>query len=295
MSVSELLREMRPPAMRLVSAATFTIEQLTNAYNQTRVDYLVPMPMNAARLAEYIHHYHVDLDASLVALEGETMRGLAMLGVRAGRGWITRLGVIPTTRRRGVGRALVEALLDLGQRRGLAAAQLEVIQNNEPAYNLFARAGFETTHDLLVLRRPPAAAVHPPQGNAKWLEREVALGLLAERGDVVTWITETDSLVRVDHMQALAVALPDGSSGWLVFHEQKFRGLSLMLSRFVLHTQHGEPANVARNLLAHLYTRYRDLDTQIENVAVDDPHVPALREFGFIESFRRLEMRRPLP
>ena len=294
MSVSELLAEVKPPAIRLVPASAFTIEQLTSAYNQTRVDYLVPMPMNAARLAEYIHLYHVDLAASFVALEGETMRGVAMLGARGERGWITRLGVIPATRRQGVGRALVEALLGESRRRGHTAMQLEVIRNNEPAYNLFVQAGFQPAFEMVVLRRPPAPVAIEPRGNAKWLERPEALSLLNERNDVATWITETESLARADHLQALAVAEPDGSSGWLVFQEQKFRGLSLMLSRFVVHTQHGEPERVARNLLAHLYRRYPDLDTQIENIAVDDPHLPALQACGFIESFRRIEMRRTL-
>lgn len=33
--------------IRLIPTSQFTIEQLTAIYNQTRVDYLVPMPMNA--------------------------------------------------------------------------------------------------------------------------------------------------------------------------------------------------------------------------------------------------------
>ena len=38
--------------------------------------------------------------------------GLAMLGVRPGRTWVTRLGVLPNRRRRGTGEALVRALLE---------------------------------------------------------------------------------------------------------------------------------------------------------------------------------------
>src|SRR5450756_913907 len=72
-------------SLQLVPASSFSIHQLVAAYNQTRVDYLVPMPMNAARLAEYIHVYDVDLDRSQVAVEGDQILGLAMLGVRPGR------------------------------------------------------------------------------------------------------------------------------------------------------------------------------------------------------------------
>jgi hypothetical protein len=48
--------------VKLIPASQFTLDELTGIYNQTRVDYMVPMPMNAARLAEYISVYDVDLD-----------------------------------------------------------------------------------------------------------------------------------------------------------------------------------------------------------------------------------------
>jgi ribosomal protein S18 acetylase RimI-like enzyme len=280
-------------SLQLLPASAFTIEQLTAAYNQTRVDYLVPMPMNAARLAEYIATYDVSLDDSVVALDEKgQMLGLAMLGVRPGLAWVTRLGVLPAARRRHIGLTLMSALLGNAERRGLRRTVLEVIKNNVPAYNLFIRCGFAPTQEFLVLRRPPAPPLCEPQGNAEWLDREAALALLRERADAPTWITENRSLARVESLQALIVAAPEVGSGWLVFQEQRFRGLAMLLSRFMLHTRAGSPLAVARLLLAHLYRRYPELDTQVENVASADPHLPMLIEMGFIESFRRIEMIR---
>ena len=54
------------------------------------------MPMTARRLHDYVQVYDIDLDASAVALDGDEMLGLCMLGVRAERAWITRLGVLPS-------------------------------------------------------------------------------------------------------------------------------------------------------------------------------------------------------
>src|SRR6266508_3344946 len=68
-------------SVRLLPASQFTIEELTSAYNLTRVDYLVPMPMNAARLAAYVNVYNVDMERSWVAVDDSQMLGLAMLGV----------------------------------------------------------------------------------------------------------------------------------------------------------------------------------------------------------------------
>jgi ribosomal protein S18 acetylase RimI-like enzyme len=288
--------EVSAPA-RLLPASRFTIAQLTAAYNQARVDYLVPMPMNAARLAEYIHTYDVDLEASAVAVDASAaaegaILGLSMLGVRRGRSWITRMGVLPTARRHGLGHALADALLAASDGHGLTHNVLEVIKNNTPAYNLFVRCGFRPTRELLVLRRPPGPPPGEPQGRADWLEGGAALALLQHRTDTPSWITETESIARAGHVQALRLELPDGGRGWLVFQEQTFHGLPMLLTRLTLRTLAGSPAHVGRGLLAHLYARFRDLDTQAENVAADDPHLPAFLGMGFVESFRRIEMHR---
>src|SRR5512133_3105571 len=124
-------------SVRILPASQFTIEELTIAYNQTRVDYMVPMPMNAARLASYVKVYDVDMDRSWVALDGDEMLGLAMLGVRPGRTWVTRLGVLPNRRRRGTGEALSRALMDGTRELGRPLSILEVIKGNTPAYELF--------------------------------------------------------------------------------------------------------------------------------------------------------------
>ncbi|HNT77229.1 MAG TPA: hypothetical protein PKH77_19630, partial [Anaerolineae bacterium] len=52
------------PPLELRLASEFSIEALVDIYNQTRMDYIVPMPMNAARLEEYIHTYNVRLEYS---------------------------------------------------------------------------------------------------------------------------------------------------------------------------------------------------------------------------------------
>ncbi len=93
--------------MILLPASDFSVEELTDAYNRTRTDYLIPMPMNPGRMQEYIDLYDVDLSRSKVAMEDEIIIGLGMLGVRPGMSWITRLGVLPEGRRQKTGTALL--------------------------------------------------------------------------------------------------------------------------------------------------------------------------------------------
>lgn len=274
-------------AVTLLPASRFTLEQLTEAYNQTRIDYIVPMPMNVARLREYIHTYDVDLDLSGVAMADGEMLGLAMLGVRPGYTWITRLGVLPTTRRRGTGEMLMRYLIGHSCRLGADHIILEVIQHNEPAYRLFLKLGFVEVRELLVVRRPPGPPrVEVPPYLARLLPSATALELLAQRRSIPSWLDEAPSLYKAGYMAGLMVELENGGQGWIVYQNTIFQ-----LGRFVLQTEVGDPFEVGQALLHALYTQHPLLDTKMENLPEDDPHWPAMQSFHFLETFRRVEMR----
>ena len=61
----------------------------------------------------------------------------------AGEGWIQNIAVRSDAQRHGLGRALLEALLAEGARRGVRRTLLEVAVDNGPAQKLYARYGFE--------------------------------------------------------------------------------------------------------------------------------------------------------
>lgn len=163
-------------SIQLIPASRFSLDELTAIYNQTRVDYMIPMPMNAARLAEYVRIYDVDLNHSLVATTHTgQMLGVAMLGVRKNRVWLTRLGVLPNTRRGGIGSALVGGLIEDAAKLGLDFVMLEVIKNNTPAHQLFLKYGFREIGELLVLRRSPLIPpIDPIVADAQRMDRTEA-------------------------------------------------------------------------------------------------------------------------
>ena len=279
-------------SVKLIPASRFSLEQLTAIYNQTRVDYMIPMPMNAARLAEYIATYDVDLEHSLVATtqDGE-MLGVAMLGVRKDRVWITRLGVIPNTRRGGVGQALMEGLIEQAEQMHIHFVMLEVIKNNVPAHRLFLKLGFREIGNLLVLRHAPHWPPEDPVvADAERLDRATALALAGRDRGTQPWTNQSESLINAQEVSGLRLTLADGSQGWLVYQRQKF-----LLTRFAIKTEAGDPATVAYALLSHLHHQYPRLDTQLENIQVNDPHLPAYYKMGYVESFQRVEMWRGIP
>ena len=274
-------------AIKLIPANQYTVEQLVDIYNQTRIDYMVPMPMNAARLEEYISTYDVKLEHSLVAtLTNGEMLGVIMLGIRKGRVWVTRLGVIPNTRRIGIGKALFKGILEQAKKLSINFCMLEVIKNNLPAHQMFLKFGFREVGELFVLRHSPFLRKQNANiADIQSLDREQALACISNHQVMQPWTNQFESFSNAHEISGLQVSLEDGSQGWMAYQRQKF-----LLSRFVIKTEAGDPVKVAHALLSHLHHQYPRLDTQVENIQSNDPHLPAFYESGYIESFRRIEM-----
>ncbi|MBK8985085.1 MAG: GNAT family N-acetyltransferase [Chloroflexi bacterium] len=278
--------------MNLVPASQFSYDELVAAYNQTRVDYLVPMPMNAARLQEYARVYDVQLERSAVAVKGDVMLGLGMLGVRDGRTWISRLGVLPDGRRQGTGQALMDQLMQHSHDLHVATIWLEVIKGNTPAHTLFCKCGFSETRELIVARRAPNLHAELPEDirvrNVIPLGHDDAIMLLSHRRQVPNWLNEIESLHHVKNLSALVVELLDGGRGWVTYHA----GL-LQLTRINVEVTAGDPVEVAAAILHILHQRHKRQDTITENI-LDDDTWQGYKAAGYFEAFRRIEMKKPL-
>lgn len=269
----------------LVPASCFSLAELAAAYNQARADYLVPMPMDENQLYAYILMYDIDLEQSVVAIAGGELLGLVMLGVRPGRTWITRLGVLPESRRRGTGERLLSALLENTRSLGCSTSVLEVIQGNQAAQALFRKAGFRETRDLLVMRRPPGPIPKKTTAQASWLGREEALARLRGYPFRQPWTNAMESYQKTGGVQGIEVGTAIGERGWLVFRCQGTR-----LSHFSLFCVAGDARALGVALGQKLYHRFPRHETYIENIPADAPYLGALVDLGFIEAFRRTEM-----
>lgn len=269
-------------------ASEYSSKQLAEIYNDTRVDYIVPMPMNERRMAEYIAHYDIDLASSVVLLNGERdVAGLAMLARRGQRAWITRLGVVPARRGRRMGQFMMEVLLCEAVAQGVQQVQLEVIVGNAPAYSLFRKFGFEETRELLVLRRPPAPVVPEPTALFHPLDSQQALSHLEARAPVASWIDETESLRNIGHIEGLRVALGADKIGWATYRNTPFQLSHIVLSAY-------DDPEMAAALLSRVHARHPSQDTKLENLPAACGALPAFEALGYHETFRRIEMIRAL-
>ena len=274
-------------ALKITTASKYTLEELTHFYNLTRADYLVPMPMSVDVMGEYIHDFDVDLDLSPVILDADNgeFLGLGMLGVRGESTWITRLGVLPTTRRTGAGGAAMDTMLENSQKLGAKKIILEVIKHNTPAQTLFQKVGFRQTIEFLVLRRAPLRPPLSPEGEITWLYRKDALDALRSYPYPLTWVNALESMENASMFQGFELNMKSGAKAWMVYRHKKHS-----ITHFVFHTERGNPAKMARNLLLYLHLQYHRMDAYAENFFADDPHLSAFFDLGYFEAFRRIEM-----
>ncbi len=83
------------------------------------------------------------------------LAGYALASVAADEGEILNLAVAPGARGRGLGHALLDALLRLFRREGVVAVYLEVRASNAAAIHLYEGAGFRTVSTRRAYYRNP--------------------------------------------------------------------------------------------------------------------------------------------
>jgi GNAT superfamily N-acetyltransferase len=170
--------------MTIVPADTLTLGELAALFTAGYEGYFTPIHVDEPTLRFMIDAWDIDLTRSR-AVPGV---GVCNLGVRDERGWIGGLGVVPAERRHGVGRALMDAVLDAAP----PLVTLEVIEQNEPAIKLYEDLGFERTRVLEVwsLPEPPlieARSVEPAplgQRDLPWQRADESLPAEYERYEV---------------------------------------------------------------------------------------------------------------
>jgi GNAT superfamily N-acetyltransferase len=96
---------------------------------------------------------------SYVAADGDRLVGLATGSLEEGRFNLFGMFVEPEARRRGVGAALVEAVIGWASDRGATSLYLGVTETNHPAIALYERCGFRPTGTRRPLEHTPALTV----------------------------------------------------------------------------------------------------------------------------------------
>jgi GNAT superfamily N-acetyltransferase len=122
-----------------------TVELLNRGFS----DYIVPVQFDLAGWLHMVVGDGIDLGSSWVLVRDGMPIGCALI---AQRGWSSRLAamaVVPEARGQGVGRALMDRVIEDARSRRQRRLVLEVIESNDVAVHLYKGCGFRVVRRLL--------------------------------------------------------------------------------------------------------------------------------------------------
>ena len=140
------------------SALEHGIENTVNLMNLGFADYLVKINFDLVTVMERVRYDGIDLAKSRVVLQDGDPVGVALI---AQRGWSRRLAamaIVPHARFHGVGKWLMAHLIADAKSNNDRRMVLEVIENNEPAVNLYRSCGFRMIRRLVSYASPSIEA-----------------------------------------------------------------------------------------------------------------------------------------
>lgn len=269
-------------------------ETFIQALNDAYADYFVPIHLTLASLQHLIERESIVMSASRIAVDGDTVVGMGLLGVRQQRGWIGGMGVVPAYRRQGIARRLMEALVAQARDLSLETLQLEVIQKNKAAYTLYDEIGFETRRELKVLtcREDPANALPDSLFERITVRSESAESLL-DRLDSLPGAARPWQREKTTHQIALG-----SLHGQAAYRDDQLCGICLYNGKGGLNAELADLAAtdeaVGTALLVKVLRGYPTTTFTYLNVDEDDPMLPALYRVGFEEMISQYEMFLPL-
>lgn len=253
------------------------------AFNTAYQDYIVPIQIDIDQMRQIVRRDSVDLSASRVVLADDEIVAITMLAKRGKRGWIGGVGVVPEHRGKGIGRMMMQEIINVAKEDGLEAVELEVIDTNTPAYNLYLSLGFKTLRRLLILAQnevPPlveeipvrrvssAHALHFHQDfhqlPSPWQRHLSALRMLT---------IDMDGWAAVQDGQTLAYAVATVTDRQMRFMDMAFSEGQEQAMKAVV-----------------AYAQQRNPPARFINLAEDDRVWPVLSKMGYEVTMRQYQM-----
>jgi ribosomal protein S18 acetylase RimI-like enzyme len=191
--------------MQIRSLDGVSWDDLARVFNEAFSDYAVPMALTAESLANMQHRRGYVAGLSFGAYDGARLIGFVLTCVDGDRTYNSGTGIVPSRRRTGLARALLDAVLANVQPRVYV---LEVLENNTRAIALYASAGFVETRRL-------ACWTYDRRGEHLPELPTPDLAAIAARADVeLSWQNSVASLQRAHEPY---VVLGDDDGAALVF------------------------------------------------------------------------------
>ena len=123
-------------------------DRVLQCFAESFADYVVPFALNADQLREINARRGVRLDLSVGAFDDERMVGFTLNGFDGVRAYDSGTGVVPSHRRTGLAKGMLEFIAPHLRAAGARSYLLEVIQTNVRALELYKTLGFTITRSF---------------------------------------------------------------------------------------------------------------------------------------------------
>jgi len=132
------------------------LDELIQAQNDIFSDYIVPMKSSRQFFIEFQNSVGGDTRNVIVALSDDKIIGYVNPVIDGKEGWIGGVGVVPSSRGKGIGKMLMLAAEEFCKSKGVSEMSLEVIEGNLRAQRLYERLGYTGTRKYLTAEGRPA-------------------------------------------------------------------------------------------------------------------------------------------
>jgi ribosomal protein S18 acetylase RimI-like enzyme len=138
------------------SLSDLSLREIVELANQGFEDYLVPIKWSEMEFVRHLANGHVSPELSVVAYLRDKPIGFVLTSIRQIDGqkvaWNAGTGVIKEWRDKGVGRRLMEKVLEVYQKEKVAVATLEAFSANRRAIALYEKIGYRKEAKLFFYR-----------------------------------------------------------------------------------------------------------------------------------------------
>ena len=148
--------------MEIRSLAGVDLETLTNTFNHSFSDYVVPIQFDTAYKKIRMQRSRVNLDLSVGTFAGKELVGFMLFGQDQWNGKSTTYnsgtGVIPPFRGRRLVQKMYDWIIPKWRQTGIAHTRLEVIQGNDKAIRAYTKVGLQVNRELWSWQAPESSS-----------------------------------------------------------------------------------------------------------------------------------------
>jgi ribosomal protein S18 acetylase RimI-like enzyme len=199
--------------------AACTTAQVADALTRSFEGYVVPVNVSPEAYERRFRPENVDPFASYVYFR-ETRPVAVVLVAR--RGWTSRIAamaVAPEARGKGLGKHIMQGVIDEAVERGDRSVLLEVFEHNTPAVNLYQGLGFEPLRRLVGYHHGPGGAAPDGADTLAELDPLDLAHIVAREGEAkLPWMLTAETLsgsvsparaFHLDHRAYVLIGNPD--------------------------------------------------------------------------------------